>query len=131
MPAKNASRVFVSYDYDNDLDLKNLLVGQARHKDTPFFVEDWSVKYASRGWKADARARIRRANQMIVICGYYTHQAVGVRAEVEIARESETPYYLLRGRKAGRVRRPGGTSFWETVHPWTWENLRTITAGRR
>jgi hypothetical protein len=129
MPAKKVSRVFVSYDYDNDLDLKNLLVGQARHKDTPFFVEDWSVKYASRGWKSDARARIQRANQVIVICGYYTNQAVGVSAEVEIARETGTPYYLIRGRKAGQVRRPGGIRFWETVHPWTWENLRAITSG--
>lgn len=25
----------MSYDYDRDLDLKNLLVGQARHKGTP------------------------------------------------------------------------------------------------
>jgi len=36
VPARKASPVFVSYDYDNDLDLKNLLVGQARHKGTPF-----------------------------------------------------------------------------------------------
>jgi hypothetical protein len=130
MPTRKASRVFVSYDYDNDLDLKNLLVGQARHKDTPFFVEDWSVKYASRGWKADARSRIRRASQVIVICGYYTNEAVGVGAEIQIAREVGTPYYLLRGRKTGRVRRPSGTSFWETVHQWTWDNLHAATTGR-
>jgi hypothetical protein len=130
VPARKASRVFVSYDYDNDLDLKNLLVGQARHKGTPFSVQDWSVKYASRGWKSDARSRIRGASQVIVICGRYTNQAVGVSAEVEIARESKTPYYLLQGRKSGPVRRPKGTHFWETVYPWTWENLSAITTGQ-
>ena len=127
---KHTKKVFVSYDYDHDLDLKNLLVGQARHKDTPFFVEDWSVKYASRGWKSDARSRINRASQVIVICGRHTNKAVGVSAEVEIARETGTPYYLLCGRKSGSVRRPQGTRFWETVYPWTWENLRVITTGR-
>jgi hypothetical protein len=130
MPARRASRVFVSYDYDNDLDLKNLLIGQSRHKDTPFFVEDWSVKYASRGWRSDARSRIGRATQVIVICGRYTNQAVGVAAEIEIARDTGTPYYLLRGRKTGAVRRPQGTWLWEKVYPWTWENLRVITTGR-
>lgn len=130
MPARKPSRVFVSYDYDNDLDLKNLLVGQARNKDTPFSVEDWSVKYSSRGWKSDARSRISRASQVIVICGHHTNQAVGVSAEIEIARETGTHYYLLRGRKSGTVRRPQGTWFWETIHPWTWENLRAITTGR-
>lgn len=126
MPTRKASRVFVSYDYDNDLDLKNLLVGQVRHKDTPFFVEDWSVKYASRGWRSDARSRIGRASQVIVICGHHTNQAVGVGAEVEIAHETGTPFYLLRGRKNGPARRPQGVRFWET----TWENLRAITTGR-
>jgi len=28
-------RVFISFDYDHDLDLKNLLVGQARNDDSP------------------------------------------------------------------------------------------------
>lgn len=28
-------RVFISFDYDNDNDLKNLLVGQAKSTDSP------------------------------------------------------------------------------------------------
>jgi hypothetical protein len=88
------------------------------------------VKYTSRGWRSDARSRISRASQVIVICGHHTNQAVGVSAEIEIARETGTPYYLLRGRKSDSVRRPQGTWFWETVYPWTWENMRAITTGR-
>jgi hypothetical protein len=130
MPPRRAARVFISYDHENDLDLKNLLVGQARHRGTPFSVQDWSVKQSSRGWRSDARSRISRATQVIVICGHHTNQAVGVAKEVEIAREVGTPYDLLRGRKRGPARRPKGTWFWEKIHPWAWERLRAITTGR-
>lgn len=29
-------RVFTSFDYDHDEDLKTMLIGQAQHSDTPF-----------------------------------------------------------------------------------------------
>lgn len=129
MRARKASRVFVIPDYDHDLDLKNLLVGQAKHKDTPFFVEDCSVKYASRGLRSDARSPISRATMMVVICGHDAHQAVGIAAEVQIGSETQTPFYLLRGRKTGIVRRPQGTWSWEKACASTWENLRATTTG--
>ena len=37
-------RAFVSFDYDNDVDLKVLLVGQARNPDSPFEIVDMSIK---------------------------------------------------------------------------------------
>jgi hypothetical protein len=98
--------VFISFDYDHDLDLKNLLVGQAKYADSPFFIEDWSVKLVSADWRVKARTRIRRANQMIVICGQHTSSAAGVNAEIKIAREEGTPYFLLRGRALGRNVKP-------------------------
>jgi hypothetical protein len=56
-----------------------------------------------------------------------------VSAEIEIAREEGRPYFLLRGRKSGWVRRPRGTSaWWDTMHPWTWDSLGALTTeGRR
>ena len=48
--------VFISFDYDHDLDCKNLLVGQAKNPDSPFEIADWSVKKASPDWKADPRS---------------------------------------------------------------------------
>lgn len=41
------ARCFISFDYDNDSDLKNLLVGQAKYEDSPFEIADWSIKEAS------------------------------------------------------------------------------------
>ena len=119
------TRVFISFDYDHDQDLKNLLVGQSRNKDSLFFIEDWSIKEETKGWKADARKRIKLSDVVIVICGHHTHEAVGVTAEIKIAREEDVPFHLLRGRKNGWVRRPQGTSWlWDTLHPWTWNKLR-------
>jgi transcriptional regulator of nitric oxide reductase len=49
-------RVFISFDYDHDLDLKNLLVGQAKNEDSPFEIADFSIKEAiSEDWKKKAR----------------------------------------------------------------------------
>ncbi len=132
MPTPKKTRVFISFDYDQDQDLKNLLVGQSRNKDSPFFIEDWSIKQETKGWKADARRRIKQSDVVIVICGHHTHQAVGVTAEIGIAREEGVPFHLLRGRKDGWVRRPQGTSWlWDTLHPWTWKKLRDLTKVKR
>lgn len=40
------TKVFVSFDYDHDEDLKILFCGQAEHDDTPFEITDVSVKKA-------------------------------------------------------------------------------------
>lgn len=85
-------RVFTSFDFDNDEDLRNLLVGQSRHPDSPFDMADWSVKEPMTGdWKAKVRKRIRQAEQMIVLCGEKTHTATGVSAELKIAQDETIP----------------------------------------
>jgi hypothetical protein len=127
MPRRKQTRVFISFDYDNDLLLKNALVAQSRRKDSPFSIADWSIKDASRGWKSEARRRMKQVDKVIVLCGYDTHRAVGMSKEIEIAREVGTPYFLLRGHPKGSVRRPKGARFWETIHDWTWDNLDALT----
>ena len=128
MATSTKTPVFISFDYDHDRDLKELLVGQSRHSDTPFSIIDHSIKKETKGWKADARKRIERAHVVIVICGLHTHQAVGVTGEIEIARAAGVKYRLLRGRKNGTVQRPKGTSWpFDPIQDWTWENLRTMT----
>lgn len=92
-------RAFISFDYDNDSDLKVMLVGQAKHPDTPFDIVDASIKEAiDTNWKAKARTRIKGCDVVIVICGQYTYSATGVSAEVTIAQEESVPYFLLKGR---------------------------------
>ena len=87
--------VFISFDYDHDDDLKLLLVGQAKHDDSPFSIEDWSIKEPSSDWKEKARTRIKRVDQVIVMCGKHTDTATGVNAEIGIARDEKKQYFLL------------------------------------
>ena len=46
-------RVFISFDYDHDSDIKGSLVGQAKLPDSPFEIVDMSIKEAiASNWKA-------------------------------------------------------------------------------
>ena len=59
------TKVFISFDYDHDEDLRTMLVGQAKNADTPFELADRSVKEAMTGdWKKKVRDRIRRVDQL-------------------------------------------------------------------
>ena len=123
--------VFISFDYDHDDDLKMLLVGQAKNDDSPFSIEDWSIKEASSDWKDKAKARIKRADQLIVICGKHTDTATGVNVEVTLAREVGTPYFLLAGYAEGANKKPTAALEEDKVYKWTWDNLKALIAGRR
>jgi hypothetical protein len=123
--------VFVSFDYDNDFDLYTLLLGQAKHDDTPFQVADWSVKNASPEWVDDARKRINRVDQVIVMCGHNTGTATGIDIEMELARELKKPYFLLAGRATGVNKKPRGALTSDKMYDWTWENLKKLIAGSR
>jgi hypothetical protein len=126
-----ATRVFISFDYDHDLDLKNLLIGQAKNPDSPFEIADWSIKDASYDWKEKARARIRRVDVVAVICGHYTDTAVGVNEEIRIARAEAKPYFLLGGRASGTNKKPTAAIPTDKIYEWTWDNLKKLIGGQR
>jgi hypothetical protein len=123
--------VFISFDYDHDEDLRVMLVGQAKNPDSPFDVADWSIKEASSDWKEKARARIKRAQQVIVICGKHTDTAAGVNVEIRIARDEHKPYFLLAGRAGGGNKKPTAAEQSDKLYDWTWENLKRLIAGGR
>jgi hypothetical protein len=127
-----ATRVYISFDYDHDEDLKTLLVGQSRNEDSPFEIADWSIKEAITGdWEKKARERISAVSVVAVICGKHTHQATGVGAEVSIAQSVGKPYFLLAGRSDGGNRKPLSAKESDKLYNWTWPNLKTLIAGGR
>lgn len=125
-------RVFISFDYDHDVDLKNLLVGQAKNEDSPFEITDMSVKEELTGdWKEKVRQRIKRVDQVIVICGEYTNTASGVAAELKITQEEGKPYFLLWGRSDKTCVKPKTAKDSDKIYKWTWDNLKRLLNGER
>ena len=127
-----AKRVFISFDYDHDEDLRNLLVGQAKHPDTPFQIANWSVHEPFTGdWKEKVRLRIRQTDLTIVICSPWTHTANGVGVELEITRQERKPYFLLWGRPDKICQKPSNALPTDTIYKWTWDNLKALVGGAR
>lgn len=124
-------RVFISFDYDHDLDTKTMLVGQAKLPDSPFDFTDASVRdHLTGDWKEKVKARIRNCDQVCVLCGEYTASATGVNAEIRIAQELGKPYFLLSGRGSKSVR-PNAAATGDKMYSWTWDNLKALVGGGR
>ena len=121
------TRVFVSFDFDNDRGLKDLILGQAKLPDSPFDVVDHSLKEAApeRDWQEKARAAIIHADIVLVMVGSQTYRAHGVLKEVAMAREAGIKVVQIIGYKdrtytavpdAGRL------------YAWSWDNLKKLLA---
>lgn len=125
-------RIFISFDYDNDSDIKVMLAGQAKLSDSPFDFTDASVKEHLTGdWKEKVKRRLQNCDQAIILCGANTHTARGIAAELEIIKELGMPYFLLAGRSGKTCTKPTSASNTDKVYNWTWPNLKTLIGGGR
>ena len=121
--------VFVSFDLDHDQDLCDRLVGQSESGRLGFDVSARS----ERRWLREAahegvRREIREADQVIVICGEQTATSPGVIAELRIAQEEQTPYFLVWGRRECMCTKPEGAKSWDGMYGWTFPILREQVA---
>lgn len=125
-------RVFISFDYDNDEDIKKMLVGQSKLDDSPFEFKDNSVKAPLTGdWEEKVKRRLGNCDQMIVLCGNKTHTAKGVTAELKLAQELKLPYFLLWGRAKGHCTKPTSAKANDSIYEWTWPTLKSLIKGDR
>lgn len=125
-------RVFISFDYDHDADIKVLLAGQAKNPDSPFDFLDASIKEPLTGdWKEKVRRRMTNIDIVIVLCGEHTHKATGVAAELSIARDTRTDYFLLAGYPKKTCTKPTSALSTDKVYEWTWPNLKALIGGAR
>jgi len=126
------TRTFISFDYDHDEALKNLLVGQSKNEDSPFEIFDMSIKEAiDDNWKANARRRIKGCDVVAVICGEHTDTATGVSAEIKIAQEEKIDYFLLKGYADKTCKKPKAATTSDKMYNWTWANLKALIGGGR
>ena len=125
-------RIFISFDYDHDDDIKTMLAGQAKLPDSPFDFMDASVKEHLPGdWKEKVKRRLQNCDQLIVLCGETTNTASGVSAELEIAQGLGTPYFLLEGRSTKVCNKPSAAYSDDKMYSWNWPNLKALIAGAR
>lgn len=120
------TRVFVSYDFDNDKTLYDFLIGQSRLPDSPFEVADHSLKEAApeRDWEARAHAAISRADKFIVMLGPKTRYASGVRKEVAMAKELIKIRFQIIGYRDGS--RDWAVPDAGLTYSWNWDNLKKL-----
>lgn len=120
------TKVFLSFDFDNDKALKEFIIGQAKNPDSPFEVSDHSLKEAApeKDWLDKARRAIGRADVFTIMLGSKTKHASGVLKELKIADEKDKPKFQIIGYKIGSEdwRVPGGGR----VYRWNWENLKNL-----
>src|SRR5260370_436558 len=99
--------MFISFDYDNDEILRTFLAAQAKLDDSPFEFADHSNKERLTGdWRAKTLTKIKGCDLVAIICGQNTHTAAGVSDEIELAREANVPYFLLKGYSDKTCTRP-------------------------
>ena len=122
MSTTSLKKVFISFDFDEDKALKDLLIGQAKNPICPFEVIDNSLKEAApeKGWEKKAEERMNRADIVIVLLGARTHQASGVLKEVRLARRLNKRIIQLIGHKHGKHKRVPEAG---RLYHWTWDNL--------
>lgn len=118
-------RVFISFDYDNDKALKDFIIGQSKHSDSPFEVIDHSLKEAApeASWETKADSAIGRAEIVLVMVGPKSHRAPGVLKEVAMARLRGKPIVQVIGYKNGDYTPVPNAG---RLYKWNWENLKQL-----
>ena len=89
-------KIFVSFEFDKDGDLKNNFFEQAKDH-TPHRVRNFSLNeaYPNEEWKERARSAIRKCGVLIVLVGQDTHNSPGVKTEIDIARKLKKPVFQV------------------------------------
>ncbi len=118
------TKVFVSFDFDNDQALKHFIVGQAKLADSPFEITDMSLQEAApeKDWEAKARAAINRSDVVVVMLGPKSRFASGVKKEVGMANEAGKRQFQVIGYRTGSV--DWAVPNAGRVYNWDWENLK-------
>lgn len=122
----NRTRLFVSFDRENDSDLGKLLHAQSERTGAMFeIVNDVCRKSFHPVSDADARTGIRAADEVLFICGENTHEAPLVSRELAITQDEDKPYMLLWGRRDKMCTRPDGAHKVDAMYSWTREILES------
>jgi hypothetical protein len=118
-------RLFVSFDLENDADLRDRLSTEASRQTSGFEVAARSeAGPVSEAWDTSVRRRMAGVDEVVVICGEHTQASAPVSAELRIAQEERKPYFLLWGRRELMCTKPAAAKPSDGMYSWTWDILR-------
>lgn len=118
------TKIFVSFDFAQDHDLKGSLVAQAQDPESPFEIIDFSLveSQPQHEWLSRAQSSIARCDVFIVILGLNTHQASGVLKEVQVAKGLRKRRFQLKPQGTNPIRiKDAGPAV-----NWTWNKLKKL-----
>lgn len=114
------TKVFLSYDYEHDSDMKNNLIAESKRSDSPFSINDLSLREEVPDWQQKARIAIEKCDVFVILLGENTHQTSGVRREVKMARRIDKRRFQLRNQRHN----PKPLEDAGDVVVWKWNNLK-------
>lgn len=121
-------RIFTAFAIE-DANLRTMLVGQARHENTPFEFVDMSVKEPwDSNWKTHCRTRIRGCKGVVGLITNNTTRAAGQLWELSCAYEERKPVFLMYGNNDRPVNLPAPVAG-KFINIWTWANLAAFLRG--
>ena len=116
-------KIFVSFEFGRDNDLKNSFYkqaeGQSRHS-----IRNYSLNepYQENVWKGKARRAISKCDIVLVLVGQDTHNAPGVLVETDMARSLKKPTIQILS-KAARLNNFEGVPHIEDRIAWKWKTI--------
>ena len=118
-------KIFASFEFDKDNKLRGDFFGQAKTL-TQHRVcnQSLSEPYPSQAWKSKARKAIQGCDVVVVLVGQDTHNAPGVRTEVDIARSLGKRVIQIRPRKWTY----DGVRGLEEPMRWRWKRINIALA---
>lgn len=121
----NRKKVFVSFDFDNDQQLKHFIIGQSKLKDSPFSIIDHSLEEEKPDdeWEFEAEKKIKSADIVVVMVGSKTHQAPGVKKEVNMANKHKKKIVQIIGYKDSKPKPIPNAG---KLYKWEWNKLKEL-----
>ena len=116
-------RIFIGFAME-DVELRNLLVGQARNDNSPFDFVDMSVKKPwDSAWKTNCRTKIKGCHGMIAIITKNTKNASGELWEINCAEDEGIPCIGIWGHSDEHFKtRPDEVTSLRVID-WNWSNI--------
>lgn len=121
-------KVFVSFAIE-DKNIRDLLVGQARNKSTPFDFTDMSVKAPwDNAWKTQCRERIKGCHGVIVLVTKNTIKGDGAHWEIRCAKEEKIPVMAMYASNDDKGCRLPAELAGTRIFNWSWDNIEKFVS---